>query len=66
MKYAGANPSDYFYTLGIYGIKKPLPSGVGFEGTGVITQVKNEKFSHLIGKNVACFSNDLLSYGTWA
>ena len=36
MKYAPVNPSDVFFYLGLYGIKKEGFPIMGFEGSGVI------------------------------
>ena len=36
MKYAPINPSDLFFYLGLYGIKKEGFPIMGFEGSGVI------------------------------
>lgn len=36
MAYAPINPSDLNYMIGSYAIKKELPAGFGFEGSGVI------------------------------
>ena len=38
MSYAPLNPSDLNFSIGSYGIKKELPTGFGFEGSGIIEQ----------------------------
>jgi NADPH:quinone reductase-like Zn-dependent oxidoreductase len=39
MMAAPINPSDVYYSKGIYGYRKPLPSIIGFEGAGEIFAV---------------------------
>ena len=34
MRYAPINTSDIYFSKGVYGIKKPLPAIIGFEGSG--------------------------------
>ena len=38
MKYAPINPSDLFFYLGLYGIKKEGFPIMGFEGSGIIKE----------------------------
>ena len=36
MKYAPINPADLGFMFGKYGITRTLPTGMGFEGSGII------------------------------
>ena len=40
VKYAPVNPSDIYYSLGIYGIKKAVPTHLGMEGVGDVVEGK--------------------------
>ncbi len=61
---APVNPSDIAFMQGGYNIVKTLPSVMGFEGAGTVTDAGSEA-QHLIGKKVSCFVQDD-SDGTWA
>ncbi len=54
------NPSDVMFVQNLYGIRPQLPSGAGFEGTGVIDAV-GEGVPLEVGKRVS-----FASVGTWA
>lgn len=59
------NPSDLSFIQGRYGVRKPLPTVPGFEGSGTVVAV-GEGLSEesWVGKRVACFANE--GDGTWA
>ncbi len=38
MKASPINPSDVYYAKGAYGIRKPLPTTIGFEGAGIVSE----------------------------
>lgn len=61
MKYAPINPSDLFFYLGLYGIRKEGFPIMGFEGSGVIKESENE---YLIGRKVSVLANK--TNGTYA
>lgn len=42
MKHAPINPSDIYYAKGVYGIKKSLPTVIGFEGSGELVDANIE------------------------
>ncbi|CAK94912.1 unnamed protein product (macronuclear) [Paramecium tetraurelia] len=58
VRYAPVNPSDIYYSLGIYGIKKALPTQLGMEGVGEVVEGKQK------GKLVAFLP--ARSVGSWA
>ncbi|MDP2339933.1 MAG: zinc-binding dehydrogenase [Deltaproteobacteria bacterium] len=62
---APINPSDVMFTRGLYGLKKPLPTVPGFEGSGVVVDAGNLIGKALIGKRVA-FTHKDDADGTWA
>jgi NADPH:quinone reductase-like Zn-dependent oxidoreductase len=39
MNFAPINPSDKHFGLGVYGIKRSLPTVLGFEGCGEIVEL---------------------------
>ena len=52
---APINQSDQHMTTGHYGVKKlfpPAPVGIGFEGSGTISEVHETVSADLIGKKV--------------
>ena len=52
MAYAPVNPSDYHYSLGVYGMTRvALPSGLGFEGVGTVVRGAHS----LLGRQVGVF-----------
>jgi NADPH:quinone reductase-like Zn-dependent oxidoreductase len=61
MKYAPINPSDLFFYLGLYGVKKEGFPIMGFEGSGVIEECDD---AQLKGKQVSVLAN--LNNGTYA
>lgn len=61
MQYAPINPSDLFFYLGLYGIKKQGFPIMGFEGSAIIQDCDQPEF---LGKKVSVFAN--LSNGTYA
>ena len=61
MKYAPVNPSDVFFYLGRYGIRKDGFPIMGLEGSGVITESEQEE---LKGRRVSVFANK--NNGTYA
>jgi NADPH:quinone reductase len=60
------NPSDLMFVRGLYGVKKPLPTTPGFEGSGrVVASGGGLQARALVGRRVACSAGDA-SGGTWA
>ena len=43
MSYAPLNPADLSFVFGTYGIKRQLPTSVGFEGSGIILKAEDPK-----------------------
>ncbi|TAD99626.1 MAG: alcohol dehydrogenase [Bacteroidetes bacterium] len=58
--YSPINPSDVMFVQGLYGIRPILPSGAGFEGSGIIDQV-GEGVNFPIGMKVS-----FVDIGVWA
>jgi NADPH2:quinone reductase len=60
------NPSDLDFLQGRYGVRKPLPTVPGWEGSGTVVTAGNGLLArYLLGRRVACAaSND--HDGTWA
>lgn len=54
------NPADLMFVQNLYGIRPQLPSGVGFEGVGLIDAL-GEGVSMQVGKRVS-----FTSIGTWS
>ncbi|KAL4500485.1 hypothetical protein ABPG72_003436 [Tetrahymena utriculariae] len=63
MSYTPINPSDIYYVKGLYGLRKPLPTVGGFEGCGIIAEANDKA---LVGRNIMCWADDSINYGTWA
>lgn len=62
---APVHPSDLMFMVGRYGIKKPLPTVPGFEGSGVVVRSGGgEAANALVGRRVAVASAS--GDGTWA
>ena len=61
---APVHPADYIYTRGEYGFRKPLPSVVGIEASGVVVAVGQGIDESMIGQRVACFAG--AEDGAWA
>lgn len=62
---APINPSDLAFVQGRYGVRKPLPTVPGFEGSGTVVAVGEGLLEESwVDKRVACFAND--GDGTWA
>jgi len=60
------NPSDIAFVKGVYGVRKPLPTIPGFEGSGKVVATGGGFMSWgLMGKNVAFVTNNKLD-GAWA
>jgi NADPH2:quinone reductase len=65
MAVAPVNPSDLMYIRGLYGFKAPLPSAVGFEGSGRVVAAGSGLMAQFMrGRRVACAVSG--SGGTWA
>ncbi len=63
---APCNPSDIAFLRGMYNIVKPLPSTLGFEGSGLVVDAGDSpEAKKLLGKRVSCFTQDN-NDGTWA
>ncbi|MEP7348242.1 MAG: zinc-binding dehydrogenase, partial [Gemmatimonadaceae bacterium] len=63
---APINPSDIAFIKGLYGIRKPLPTVPGFEGSGVVVAAGGGLLPRLqVGRRVACSSLPTEA-GTWA
>ncbi|QSQ28250.1 zinc-binding dehydrogenase [Pyxidicoccus parkwayensis] len=48
------NPSDMMFVRGMYGVKKPLPTVPGFEGSGTVVAAGGVTGKLLVGRRVAC------------
>ncbi len=59
------NPSDLMFIRGLYGIKKKIPCGGGFEGSGTIVAVGSAVTKVKAGDRVAC-SAHYMGDGSWA
>lgn len=65
MAVAPVNPSDLMYIRGLYGFKAPLPSAVGFEGSGRVVAAGSGIMARFMqGRRVACAVSG--NGGTWA
>jgi len=65
MHAAPCNPADLLYLEGRYGIDRPLPATLGFEGAGVVVASGGGLLARwLVGKRVACGGHTCS--GTWA
>ena len=64
MEAAPLNPSDFLLVRGIYGIRPALPSPVGAEGIGRVTQTGSKVDAALRGKRVLILPT--YGQGTWA
>eukprot|EP00668_Euglena_longa_P028930 GGOE01036264.1.p1 GENE.GGOE01036264.1~~GGOE01036264.1.p1 ORF type:complete len:336 (+),score=91.56 GGOE01036264.1:35-1009(+) len=56
----GLNFIDVYHRTGLYGV--PLPSGIGYEGSGVVTAVGNEVTEVQVGDRVAYVAGPLGAY----
>lgn len=61
---AAIHPADYIYIRGEYGFRKPLPTTVGIEASGVVVAVGDGVDASFVGRRVACFSGE--EDGAWA
>ncbi|HMV42324.1 MAG TPA: zinc-binding dehydrogenase [Leptospiraceae bacterium] len=59
------NPSDLMFIRGLYGIKKKIPCGGGFEGSGTIVAIGSAVTRVKVGDRVAC-SAHYMGDGSWA
>ena len=59
------NPSDLMFIRGLYGIKKKIPCGGGFEGSGTIVAIGASVTKVKVGDRVAC-SAHYMGDGSWA
>jgi NADPH2:quinone reductase len=50
------NPSDLLFVRGLYGVKKPLPTVPGFEGSGTVVASGGVTGRLLVGRRVACLA----------
>ena len=48
------NPADMMFVRGMYGVKKPLPTVPGFEGSGTVVAAGGVTGRLLVGRRVAC------------
>ncbi|XXF75952.1 zinc-binding dehydrogenase [Myxococcaceae bacterium GXIMD 01537] len=62
---APINPSDLMFVRGLYGVKKPLPTVPGFEGSGTVVAAGSVAGQLLVGRRVACVASPS-GDGTWA
>jgi NADPH:quinone reductase-like Zn-dependent oxidoreductase len=62
---APINPSDLMFVRGLYGVRKPLPTVPGFEGSGTVVAAGSMAGQLLVGRRVAC-SAPPKGDGTWA
>jgi len=67
MAAAAVNPSDLKFTVGAYGLKKPLPVVPGFEGSGVVVAAGPGLRAKFMAakKRVCCLAPETKD-GTWA
>lgn len=63
MKYAPINPADLGFLFGKYGIVRDLPTGIGFEGSGVIEEAENPLMK---GKKVSMLVPSVFKDGTYS
>lgn len=60
------NPSDVYYTQGLYPVRKNLPTICGFEGSGVVIKTGGDPKNEWLKGQKVCFSaGDQRSFGTW-
>lgn len=59
------NPSDQMFLRGLYGVKRPLPTVPGFEGSGTVVAAGSLAPRLLVGRRVG-FTASPSSDGTWA
>jgi NADPH:quinone reductase-like Zn-dependent oxidoreductase len=64
MEAAPLNPSDFLLVRGVYGVRPPLPTSVGAEGVGRVTQTGSKVDAALQGKRVLVLPT--YEQGTWA
>jgi NADPH:quinone reductase-like Zn-dependent oxidoreductase len=64
MEAAPINPSDFLLIRGAYGVRPALPSSVGAEGVGRVTQTGSKVDAALQGKRVLILPT--YEQGTWA
>jgi NADPH:quinone reductase-like Zn-dependent oxidoreductase len=62
---APINPSDLMFVRGLYGVRKPLPTVPGFEGSGTVVAAGSVAGQLLVGRRVACAPAPDAD-GTWA
>lgn len=61
------NPSDVFFTKGLYPIDKALPTPGGLEGSGTVIAAGNDaKAQALLNKKVCFLAQEKYSPGSWA
>lgn len=65
MSAAPINPSDLMFVRGLYGVKRPLPTVPGFEGSGTVVAAGSVAGRLLVGRRVACVPTQTMD-GTWA
>ena len=66
MAAAPVNPADFAFMKGQYGVRKPLPTVPGLEGSGLVVAAGGGLAARfLVGRRVACVAPDH-SDGTWA
>lgn len=64
---APINPSDIFFTMGLYQTGKRYPAIAGFEGSGLVVGAGSDPSSQkLLNKKVAFFATQPSSIGSWA
>ncbi len=62
---APINPADRNFVRGLYGMKRPLPTVPGFEGSGTVVAAGSVSGRLLVGRRVACVPSPGAD-GTWA
>jgi NADPH2:quinone reductase len=62
---APINPADQMFVRGLYGVKRPLPTVPGFEGSGTVVAAGSMAARLLVGRRVGCTPSPN-GDGTWA
>ncbi len=62
---APINPADQMFVRGLYGLKPPLPTVPGFEGSGTVVAAGSMATRLLVGRRVGCAPAPGTD-GTWA
>lgn len=66
MNSAPINPSDIYFSKGVYGVRKPLPTIIGFEGSGTIVEKGSNVSQHYLNKKAAFWISENVNSGSWS